>query len=243
MRKITIIDKKSKKRVSTSLDKNIRKKLAQDDPIKREVIKEPNMDEGESPMDPPEAYSKKMEYVEYDEMPNVIKKLMLEHKVAIKKLNKFEKALQQFREEKWKMNKEINDVFSDFFQFFDSELLLHNRKEEKVLFPLLEQRFKESGEHGTSTFSQTPVDIFEDDHYQFIQLGTLAFNLIGISSRLPDEDSKNIVSDMAYQNSLELIEMLRLHIYREDETLFQLAYKLIKKEEFEEMESLIDKVK
>ncbi|MBT4478160.1 MAG: hypothetical protein HOC66_02015, partial [Flavobacteriales bacterium] len=71
----------------------------------------------------------------------------------------------------------------------------------------------------------------------------LAFNLIGISSRLPDEDSKNIVSDMAYQNSLELIEMLRLHIYREDETLFQLAHQLISSEEFEEMNILIEQVK
>jgi hemerythrin-like domain-containing protein len=201
------------------------------------------MDEGDSPMDPPEAYSKKQEVITYEQMPDVIKKLMLEHKVAIKKLNKFEKSLQEFRKNKWKINKEINDDFSEFFKFFDDELLLHNRKEEKVLFPLLEKRFRDSGEHGTSTFSQTPIDIFEDDHYQFIQLGTLAFNLIGISSRLPDEDSKNIVSDMAYQNCLELIEMLRLHIYREDETLFQLAYQLISTEEFDEMNLLIDKVK
>ncbi len=242
MKKITIIDKDSKKRVST-LDKDLKRKIAQEDPIMKEVTKDPEMDEGDSPMDPPEAYSKKVEHVEYDDMPDVIKKLMLEHKVAIKKVNKFEKALQDYKEEKWKINKEINDVFSEFFQFFDAELLLHNRKEEKVLFPLLEQRFKESGEHGTNTFSQTPIDIFEDDHYQFIQLGTLAFNMIGISSRLPDEDSKNIVSDMAYQNSLELIEMLRLHIYREDETLFQLAHQLITTEEFEQMNTLIDKVK
>ena len=48
---------------------------------------------------------------------------------------------------------------------------------------------------------------------------------------------------MAYQNSLELIEMLRLHIYREDETLFQLAYQLISSEEFDEMNTLINKVK
>jgi hemerythrin-like domain-containing protein len=37
--------------------------------------------------------------------------------------------------------------------------------------------------------------------------------------------------------------MLRLHIYREDETLFQLAYQLISPDEFDEMYTLIDKVK
>ncbi|MBC8265651.1 MAG: hemerythrin domain-containing protein [Flavobacteriales bacterium] len=242
MKKITIIDKNSKQRVS-ALDKELKRKIAQEDPILKEVTKDPEMDEGDSPMDPPEAYSKKVDQVGYDDMPDVIKKLMLEHKVAIKKLNKFEKSLLEFKENKWKINKEINDTFSEFFQFFDGELLLHNRKEEKVLFPLLEKRFRESGEHGTSTFAQTPIDIFEDDHYQFIQLGTLAFNLIGISSRLPDKESKNIVSDIAYQNSLELIEMLRLHIYREDETLFQLAYQLISTEEFDKMNALIDNVK
>lgn len=242
MKKITIVDRDSSKRTS-DLDKDLKRKIAHDDPIKREVTKEEELNDGDSPMEPPLAYSKKIKHIEYDDMPDVIKKLMLEHKVAINKLNKFEKALQQYKSSKWEINKEINDTFSEFFRFFDSELLLHNRKEEKVLFPILEQRFRENGEHGTDTFSQTPIDIFEDDHYQFIQLGTIAFNLIGISSRLPDKDSKNIVSDMAYQNSLELIEMLRLHIYREDETLFQLAHQLITSDEFNEMKTLIDKVK
>ena len=242
MEKITIVDRKSGSRVG-SISKGEKKRLNENDPIKREVVKDPTLDEGDSPMDPPEAYQSNLEKVSYDEMHDVLNKLTLEHRVSIKKLNKFEKGLQDFKAGKWIFDKKISNIFSEFFSFFDSDFLLHNRKEEKVLFPLLERRFRETGEHGTDEFSQTPIDIFEDDHYQFIQLGVLTFNLIGISSRLPDEASKNIVSDLAFQNGMELIEMARLHIFREDETLFQLANKLISTEEFDEIQIRIEKVK
>lgn len=75
----------------------------------------------------------------------------------------------------------------------------------------------------------------EDEHVTFIQLSTLVFNFITLAHRLPDIRSQSMVSDLAYEQGLQLIEMLRLHMQREDQTLFPLAANLISVEEFEEM--------
>lgn len=225
--KISVIDKDLKQRVSN------KKK----EPIKRNVEKGTVAGEENSPMAPPSAYappSENMERIELKDMSSFIKELVKDHNQAKRQLKSFEKTLLELREKSWKINQKDNQSLSEFYQFFDHKIMQHNRVEEKILFPLLHERLLESGEH-SSDKSQTAIDIMEDDHFKFIQLGSLSFNLIGIASRLKCEEDKSLVFEMAYQSAMELIEMLRLHIFREDETLFQLAHQLIKPEEFDVM--------
>ena len=54
---------------------------------------------------------------------------------------------------------------------------------------------------------------------------------------MEDKKSREIVFELAFEQGKTIVETMRLHIYREDETLFPLAMKLISKEIFEEMES------
>ena len=68
---------------------------------------------------------------------------------------------------------------------------------------------------------------------KFIQLGALVFNLLGLAPRLHDPRSQQYVYDVAYNNGKELVELLRLHIFREDHTLFPLAQKYLSEEEME----------
>jgi len=228
-----IINKKTGKR-SMERDKKINKKLKKEDPIKRKAEKDLE-DEEFSPMDPPDAYEgSKVEDVSYDEMHIHLQKFMDEHKVCVSKLDAFEKALVAYKENNYQLNDKINQSFSDFFQFFDNNIIDHNQREEKQLFGLLHKRLIESsqGEEGTIF---TAVDMMEDDHIKFIQLGALTFNLLGLAPRLPDQRSSIFAYDVAYDNGRELIEMLRLHIFREDHILFPLAHKLISVEEFEEL--------
>lgn len=225
--KISVIDKDLKKRVSN------KKK----EPIKRHVDKTAVAEEENSPMAPPSAYappSENMDRVELKDMSAFIKELIKDHNQVKRQLKSFEKTLMELREKKWLINQNDNQSLSEFYQFFDHKIMQHNRVEEKILFPLLQERLLESGEHSTDK-SQTAIDIMEDDHFKFIQLGSLSFNLIGIASRLNCEEDKTLVFEMAYQSAMELIEMLRLHIFREDETLFQLAHQLISDKEFDEM--------
>lgn len=228
--RIQIIDKKNKKRINAG------------DPLTKQPTIKKETAAGESPMEPPSSYAPStVEQVDIKDMSALLKELIKEHNQAKNALNKFEKTLHKLKEEKWKINQETNKELSEFFHFFDHQIMAHNRKEEKTLFPLLHEKLLANGEHATD-HKQTAIDLMEDDHVLFIQLGTLTFNLIGIASRLSEEKDKNIVFEMAYQNGLELIESLRLHIFREDETLFPLAHQLINKKEFEHLLELSQKL-
>lgn len=212
------------------------KKIAKTDPIKRNV--ERGLEDVEhSPMDPPAAYEQpgKMK-VSFENMEKSLLTFVDEHKHATLTVDAFEKALVQFKTNGYQVDQQINEVFGGFFKFLDDELLPHNVKEEKVLFPILHKKLLEAGEHSVGPNPVTAIDVMEDDHVKFIQLGALSFNLLGIATRLKDEGSRKFVMDTAYENARELVELLKLHIYREDYTLFPLAQKYLSKEEFEAIE-------
>lgn len=219
------------------VDRETGKRLKEVDPVKANVEKDAEISEGElSPMDPPDAYSSYASIeVENDKMDESLMQFKKEHEKLTEVLEVFEKAIHEFKELGYVLNNNINDGFKKFFDFFDNDLLPHNRKEEKVLFPVLQKALLKNNEHGTGKKPVTAVDIMEDDHVKFIQLGSLTFNLLGLAPRFRDEQSKLFTYDVAYNSAKELIEMIRLHIFREDNTLFPLAQKYISQKEFEQI--------
>ena len=231
-----IIDPETGKRVLQKGDKII---LPENDMLKRNVEKDLEMDE-HSPMDPPGAFNAApVEGVMYEQYDRIMQNYMDEHRVCISQIDAFEKALVKFKENQYQLNDSINSGFSTFFQFFDNSIVDHNQREEKQLFPLLHKRLIEAGEAGKGSDPSTAVDMMEDDHHKFIQLATLTFNMLGLAARLPDPRSKMFVFDTAYNNGRELIELLRLHIYREDNILFPLAQKLLSQEDFDTIHRLM----
>jgi hemerythrin-like domain-containing protein len=66
-------------------------------------------------------------------------------------------------------------------------------------------------------------------------LGALTFNLLGLAPRFRDEQSKMFTYDVAFNNGKELIELIRLHVFREDNTMFPLAQKYISAQQFDEI--------
>lgn len=229
-----IIDAKTGKRLDVN-GKIINTKLKDSDPIRRKAEKELEISE-HSPMDPPEAYDKEAASVDgigYDDMAIPLQSMIDEHNELIKYAERFESALGEFHSSGYNFTKDINDKFNEFFVYFDNHILPHNRKEERYLFPTLHAKLVESGEHGVGSDKMTAVDLMEDDHVKFIQLASLTFNLLGLASRLPDTKSRGITFDLAYHNGKELIELLRLHIFREDNTVFPLAQKLLSTKELE----------
>ncbi len=218
------------------IDKDTKKRLNQTDPVIKDAQKAMTEDEL-SPMDPPEAYDKQWNSgeLEYENCSEVIKQFMDEHKAALEVITRFDNALVEFKESMYNLTEETNNVFSEFFNFFDSNLVPHNFKEERVLFGLLHKRLIESGEHSTDEVPRTSINLMEDDHNKFIQLATLTFNFLGLAARLKDKESAILVLDIAFNNGKELVELLRLHIYQEENKLFPLAEQLIGKEEFAAM--------
>lgn len=229
-----IIDKKTGTRVGSkpSGKASINKKLKEEDPILRNASKEEDLEEY-SAMDPPEAYDKNRSIgSNYNEMSPFIQTLMDEHKALIGKIDDFDKALLDFKESGFNFTHDISDKLNIFFRFFDDDIVPHNDREEKYFFRMLHERLIESGEHGTGDTPETAINIMEDDHNKFLQLATLSFNLLGLGSRLRDIESKGITFDLAFNTGRELVELLRLHIFREDETLFPLAQQLLTEEDF-----------
>lgn len=212
------------------------KQLSKSDPVKRNVEK--GLENVEhTPLDPPDAYStKEIAKINFEDFAPAIQQLMNEHKKALEKIEEFERAVIQFKTNGYLIDNKINEKFSDFFKFFDENISVHNHKEEKTLFPLLNKKLVEKGEHSVGEKKMTAIDVMEDDHVKFIQLGVLTFNLIGIATRILDKTARNFILDTAYENARELIELLKLHIFREDATLFPLAQKYLSKEELDSIE-------
>ncbi|GAB4252274.1 MAG: hypothetical protein Kow0079_06960 [Vicingaceae bacterium] len=228
-----IIDTKTGKRLGSTFDldqKELNKKLKEVDPIKANAKKEINVSE-HSPMDPPDAFENKVVENPEEILDGALLELFNEHKDLKEIAKEFEIALIKFQEGKYYITKEINDAFNKFFVYFDEHIIPHNKKEERYLFPVLHQRLIESGEHSVGENPTTSVDLMEDDHVKFIQLASLVFNLLGLGMRLPDPGSRAVTFDLAYHNGKELVELLKLHIFREDNTLFPLAQQLLTQEE------------
>src|SRR5574338_119967 len=204
------------------------------DYIKRFVEKGEDADPVYSPMDPPGAYKPPaMETVPYEELHPALRLFMDEHKTTMAKIDELEATLIEIRKEG--ITKDRNKKLGAFFEFLDDKIVLHNLKEERVLFPFLHDRMIDSGEHGTGPVPDTAVDMLENDHINMMELATLTFSLMGISSRLTDPVSHALLIDTAIEQGLSLVELLRLHIFREDNVVFPLAHKYLTPEDFDEI--------
>jgi len=211
------------------------KKLQQEDPLKRMVEKQTDQEEL-SPMNPPEAYAPPaLETVPYEDLPPLLKRLMDDHRVCEQKLEAFESVLNKLKQTGLKPDRDVDGQLRDFFQFLDDRIVLHNLKEEKVLFPLLQERLLAEGEHSQGRYPKTAVDILEDDHVKTIQLAAVTFNLLGLAARLPNAPSRALTLDAALEQGKALVELLRLHIFREDNVVFPLAVKYISQNELQAM--------
>lgn len=192
-------------------------------------------------MDPPDAYTPPgMEGVAYEDMHPFLQHLMDDHKVIIKELEAFESVLLHIQKEG--VSRDVNQRLSLFFRFLDERIVHHHVEEEKILFPLLQERLLEKGEHGQGPAPKTAVDMMEDDHIKVMQLAAVTFNFLGFAPRLPDPASQALVLDAALEQGKALVELSRLHIFREDHIVFPLAQNLLDPDELDDMESQLLKM-
>jgi hemerythrin-like domain-containing protein len=206
------------------------------DPVSRHADKQSDTPEY-SPMDPPDAYAPPgMEEVPYEAMPPFLQGLMDEHKTIQIALESFEGVLGQLQENGLKPDKGVDEGLRSFFNLLDDQIVSHHQKEEKILFPVLHLRLIEKGEHSSGGESPiTAVDMMEDDHVKLMQIAAVTFNYLGLAARLPDVRSRAIVLDAALEQGKALVELLRLHMFREDSVVFPLAVKHLSRSELNEM--------
>lgn len=212
--------------------------LNQIDPLKKQP--ELGVEGGDmSPMDPPEAYAPPaMNRVPLSALHPFLKKLTDEHALFMEELNVFEDTILAIQ--KTGFTKELDGKLRHFFHFFDSDFVPHSQIEEAALFPLLHKRLIADGEHspvgvGKNEVPTTAVDLMKADHLKAVQLAAVVLNFLGLAFRLPDEKSRLIVLDASLEQGKNLVELLRIHIFREDNIVFSLAHGLITGDEFDQM--------
>jgi hemerythrin-like domain-containing protein len=190
-----------------------------------------------SPMDPPEAFKPpSIEEVPVSEMHPFLQEFISDHTSIKAALEQFEETIILMKENG--ITRELNGKLADFFELFNDEFIAHDRKEEKSLFPVLGQKLIERGEHSQGPIMTTAIDVMEDDHLKVLQLTAVIFNFFGLASRLKDDTSRCMVMDAALEQSNQLIELLRLHIFREDTILFPLAHKHIERDELDRLQRI-----
>ncbi len=203
------------------------KNLNKQDPLKR-MVERQNETEEFSPMDPPDAFQPPaLDEVKYEDMHPLIQSLMADHKDCNAAISEFENILTSLRADGF--SKATLEGINDFFSFFDDFIIEHNRKEDKTLFADLNAILHEKEEFSTGT-EKTVVDLMEDDHLKMLQLAAISFNLFGLITRIPDQGSAMVILDLAVEQTKVLIEMLKLHIFREDNVVFPIANNYLSKE-------------
>ena len=211
-------------------------KLHRIDPLRKQAERGLDSARGLSPMDPPDAYAPSgMEPVPINALHPFLRQFREEHVAFMEELNAVEAAILSIQ--KCGYTKESDAKLRHFFHYLDQEFTPHSRREEAALFPLLRERLIESGEHGSGSARATATDVMEDEHAKAMQLAAVVVNFLGLVFRLPDERSGMIVLDAALAQGKNLVELLRLHVFREDNVVFPLAHRLISQAEFGQMQS------
>lgn len=204
----------------------------------RMTMKEPNQQELNSqfsPLNPPDAYHPPgSDNIALQELHPFLQKLAGEHEAIREAIMKFEEAIFTIRQKG--VTQEVNQSLKDFFQFFNDEFIAHAKIEEKTLFPILAQVLRKEREQSIGSGETTAVDLMEDDHLKAIQLTVVIFNFFGLVSRLKDQVSRDLVMDAALEQADQLIELLRLHIFREDTIVFPLAQRFVAPQELDRLQ-------
>lgn len=207
------------------------KNLNKIDPLKRMVERQTGEEEL-SPMDPPDAFNPPaVDDITYDDMHPVLQKLMDEHVACTGEIDAFEEVIGKLFKDGF--TKEVSEGITKFYRFFDNSIIVHNRKEDRGIFPALQVKLLEKGEYSVSDEKVTVVDLMEDDHSKAMQLAAISFNLFGLAPRIPDNNSRLMILDLAVEQSKALIELLKLHIFREDHIIFPLVQQYLAKEQLD----------
>ncbi|MBS1570390.1 MAG: hypothetical protein JST45_13260, partial [Bacteroidetes bacterium] len=119
-----IIDTKTGKRVGQE-ERAFRTKLKDEDPITRNVEKETGVAEL-SPMEPPGAYEANVpEAKEVRVEHPLLVRYMEEHEMGREVLDRFEKAMVDYRERNFQLNDAVNDSLREFFTWYEEKLFDH----------------------------------------------------------------------------------------------------------------------
>lgn len=214
--------------------KLVQLRLKTDDPVAKQ--QERGFEQtGMSPLAPPEAWSPPaLEELKRDALHPFLATLVAENEAIGRGVDGVETVIQEVRTSGF--SRQADHALMHFLEVFDTVFIPHSRKEERVLFPPLRLQLLASGEHsrGGDTVT-TAVEVMIDEHGKALQLAAVMLNLVRMATCLPDEASARMVMDTGLREAENLVEHLRLHVFREENILLPLAQRLLSTAELDAM--------
>lgn len=212
------------------------KELNRVDPLKKqEEVSAKDRGAGYSPLDPPGAYTPPSSIkVNYEDFHLLFKKFIDEHNQLKNEMNRFEELLKKLHRN-FDLIIDLDDEVRNFYLYFNQEFSLHNKKEEKYLFPKLNQRFLEVGEHSKTKIPITPITVLEDEHILATRTAAQAEQTWFLLHEIFDKHAQKTLLVNFIEKSMELLEIVRLHIFREDDIVFSLAQKHLTEDELNQI--------
>lgn len=203
------------------------------DPVQKQAERGMEQD-GISPMDPPDAFAPPgLVPVRPEDLHPFLRTLSDDHANLSHELDAIEEVLQSAKLNGFTMASDR--AVMGFLQVLDRDFIPHSRKEEALLFPLLNRRLIADGEHSRGETITTAVDVMENEHLKAVQLAAVVLNLVRLATMLPDQKSALVVLNAGLRELANLVELLRLHMFREDNILFASANRLMSSSELDEM--------
>ena len=215
------------------------KELNKQDKLKKQQsVSVSDMGSDLSPMDPPDTYNPPSRCeVDLNTVHPAIKLLFEEHEELTRYLESFQKTLNGIAKERSFTPKLASEV-KEFIHFFEREFHLHNKKEEQLLFRLIDQRLIEKGECGIDQMTGKPftgIKVLEDDHLEAVKLATKLFYSFELLMSVNHPQSRSIILSQFLNSGHQLIELVKLHIFREDNIIFGQAVELLSDSEFDQV--------
>ncbi|HJN64642.1 MAG TPA: hemerythrin domain-containing protein [Pirellulales bacterium] len=169
----------------------------------------------------------------HKELHPLLQEFVDEHQAALETIEQFEAVVQATRAKG--MDDDRVNLINEFYEFFGDCILGHNEREEQTVFLSLQRELLEREEFQESEKKRTAVELLHSDHIKELQLAAVSFNLFGLALRLPDPTSRLLTIDLAAEQAIELIELLKLHFSREEDIVFPMAQEYIAQDEFDAM--------
>ncbi|MCK6554283.1 hemerythrin domain-containing protein [Candidatus Binatia bacterium] len=210
------------------------KHLATTDPLRRQVERGP-IDDEMSPMDPPDAYKPPaLDRVPVEELHPFLRRFVSEHEHLLAEMDRVAAAVRSVKQSGF--TREVHGAIETFLKTFDDEFVSHSRIEETILFGPLAARLLETGEHSKGPEPTTAVDLMLDEHLRANRLAAVVAGCLVMAPMIRDEDARRIVVGTALNETMNLVELLRLHIFREDGIVFASAHRLLSPDELSRMQ-------
>jgi hemerythrin-like domain-containing protein len=140
-----------------------------------------------------------------------------DHKKVLEKLKVMEQTIKDLK------SPNVKNTLLDLEGFFKKEVELHFRKEEEALFPEIEKFIPREG---------GPVGVMLMEHEDLYRYKDNLFN--GVDFLLKDENTKEALV-LIKENGTNYINLLRGHIFKEDNMLFMMADMHLEEDQIKEI--------